>query len=499
VKVSDGFPDHPDDWGGRPWQHPEGDQLEPTLFGGVMASAHLERAPVIKVLRAAVALVSSWIGVELTWSTEMFNVEDNHAPPWPDRERPGIDWDLITGRGGTSWHVDLTGVCTALAADPTHRRYRIAQVHAEFPFVVPALGRELGGTSIRLSVQRWAMDGSGEQMPWFAAPLEEWLVDSAVALEAETGYVSLDTARAKDSSSAWERRAFSAIGRRDPRSWLWGYGWGTLLSPAHLTRIGGLDRLRTVPGVRLREVPGDRTWVTVGRDPTQASDGAMRLLHEVLSPALPTDGEGGFPAFVLPELAADAQAGSPNNGAPSPVEIRCRWEEDAESARAAGRGPGPWGPVGFTLDAAVPEVVGPFATYSGPQLDLVGFQGLGAQPAALLLDRLGAGALDEPSGPGPSLRAALRAAVAHPGVVLLQGHVVGPGRDDERITVEGVHVVGDPVLDSLGAPDHDRAWRRLVELGLDDAQTEPDELRPPGDDGEDEPGTIPGAWTVWWD
>lgn len=58
--------------------------------------------------------------------------------------------------------------------------------------------------------------------------------------------------------------------------------------------------------------------------------------------------------------------------------------------------------------------------------------------------------------------------------------------------------MGDLVLAGLAAKDHERAWARVVELGVDDAASEPDELRAP--DGEDdEPEAVPGAWTVWWD
>lgn len=317
-----------------------------------------------------------------------------------------------------------------------------------------------------------------------------------------------NAARARDDQSAWERRAWFPHGRRDPRRSLWGYGWGTLLSPAHRDLVGGVERLRSVPGARVREVAGDRTWLTLGPDPAQVPDSAMWALHEVLVPALPAVDEVAVAAVAESQRQADAiaastreapfGAGPSSAGPPTAVEIRRRWAADAEAARAAGRGPGPWGPVGFTLDAGVPEVVGPFATFGGPELDLVWFQGLGAQAAVVLLDRLGAAALDARAGSGPSLRAALGAAVAHPGVVLVRGHMVGPGRDDERITVEGVHVVGDPVLAGLGAGDLAQAWARVVELGIDDADSEPDELRPP-DDEDDEPGAISGAWTVWWD
>src|SRR5665811_648972 len=98
----------------------------------------------VDVVRSAVALVSSWIGVEVTWSTVVFIEGDDKM--YADVDRRDVDWDFITGRGGLVADIQLTGACTALAADPVHPKLRVAEVVAEFPTFVPELGREVGGT-----------------------------------------------------------------------------------------------------------------------------------------------------------------------------------------------------------------------------------------------------------------------------------------------------------------------------------------------------------------
>ena len=105
-----------------------------------------------------------------------------------------------------------------------------------------------------------------------------------------------------------------------------------------------------------------------------------------------------------------------------------------------------------------------------------------------LLNRLGPTSLTSQVGPGPSLGSALTLAATHPGVVTFSGHMIGPVREDERITVDLVQVHGDPVLDTLGPRAVAAAHKRLVELGLD-ATSRPERVARLGD----------GTWAFWWD
>ncbi|WP_051639881.1 hypothetical protein [Cellulomonas sp. URHE0023] len=455
-----------------PWLLPDDGFRLPALYGGLSAPGRVDRGAVVDALRSAVELATSWIGIDITWSTFMVVDGDGIRTPLSKTSRTGLDWDFISSKVGTPTWITLEGVCTALAHDPMHPNHTVAEVDAHFP--LPSRGEELGRMSVALSVQRWAMYGSGENMPWIAGPLVPWLVTSAERLGAHEGYAILDRVRGSETSSAAEHRGVF----RNHDGHLWGYGWSTLLSPSHLERVGGVEQLAELPDAQVVNLSGGRVWLTLGDDPSAVPDATMWRLHEILTPVLPPPYEPDESEVDLdPPLPATVEA------------VRAAWEAKAEAARAGGRVSGMFGPVGFTLDAKVPEAVMPVAV--GPGGDLVQFEGLGAQAAASLLNRLTAPVLDARLGPGPTLRTALRAAVAHPGVVLLKGHAVGPGREDERVTVDGMDIQDDPVLRRLGQRQASKAWQRVLALGLDDALDRPDELRAPAENG--------GPWSVWWD
>ena len=62
-----------------PWQA-EADVL-PTFFVGVSAPARVDREVAVDVLRGAVDLATSWIGLDVTWSTIVLIAEDNVRTP----------------------------------------------------------------------------------------------------------------------------------------------------------------------------------------------------------------------------------------------------------------------------------------------------------------------------------------------------------------------------------------------------------------------------------
>lgn len=460
-----------------PWQVQGDETLPLTMFVGVSAPARVDRALAIEVLREAIALAQGWIGLDVTWSTLVWVDEDDARPSVKKASRPGLNWEFASSRPGTVQTIHLNGVCTALAQFPTHPKHMIADVTARFP--VSVRGRDVGRMSVTISVQRWAMFGAGQDMAWVAGPVSPWVLRNAETLGADTGYAIADRVRASDDQSALERRSQVPYAGFGSEPDVWGYGWGTLLSPAHVGKIGGVAGLTGLPDARVQELAGGRVWVTLGEDPSQVSDAVMWHLRDVLQPAFPAPGVRWEDLAVVPAPAA-----------PSTVEeVRAAWQSAADAARTAGRERGMDWPVGFTLSADVPELVVPHATsFAG---GLIMFEGLGAQEAAVLLDRLDAEVLDQRDGAGPTLRTALRAAVAHPGVILLTGHAVGPDREDERVTVDGMHLHNDPLLNQLGPNELGPAWQRVQDLGINDALATPDELRAPT--------TPDGHWTAWWD
>ena len=96
-------------------------------------------------------------------------------------------------------------------------------------------------------------------------------------------------------------------GERDFARRLWGYGWGTLLSPALAEAVGGTAALGAVPGAGLLTGPGGQVWVQLGDDPAAVEPSAVAILRETLAPVLPTGAR----------TVADYQAPSGN-----PYEVR---------------------------------------------------------------------------------------------------------------------------------------------------------------------------------
>jgi hypothetical protein len=159
------------------------------------------------------------------------------------------------------------------------------------------------------------------------------------------------------------------------------------------------------------------------------------------------------------------------------------------------------GSRGWLVASGVADVVAPFVTHlPSDDGDLARFAGLDAPAAADLLERLTSDQLSDRQNDAPTLGNMLRAAVAHPSQIELHGYLVGPARDDERITAEGVYVYGASDLAITARHDPGRLCEDLWavvqrDLAVDDARAFPDEIiwrlnrwRP------EEP-----CWSLWWD
>lgn len=157
-----------------------------------------------------------------------------------------------------------------------------------------------------------------------------------------------------------------------------------------------------------------------------------------------------------------------------------------------------YGAPGWTRQAEVDDVVAPFLDRGrGAGSDFARFAGLGSREAAALLERLPEANLRDRQNRGPECAAALRAAVDHPGDVLLHGYVVGPPRWDERVSVDGIFAAGaavPPLPD--GSVSLRSVWRDVREgLGLGARTGYPDDFRRLM--AEDAQGRI--GWWMWWD
>ena len=252
---------------------------EPALFGGVAATGRRPTTDVVAVLRHGVeqAAVRA-MGIELTWTTSAITTSDDLQSEAADTGRPGLDWDFIVGREGVLSSVALIGQATALLAHPSHPRATVAMVAAGLR------GRDL---TVGLSLHRWAMYGGGEDLSRSCGIVSDWLLRSAQVLDASTGYLTLDRVEAGELQSPWERATGRSHALRDVSTDLWGHGWGTLLSPAHLDRVGGVDALVASGLGDVVSLPAGRVWFTLHGGVSDVTRDDVAALRQVLLPALP--------------------------------------------------------------------------------------------------------------------------------------------------------------------------------------------------------------------
>lgn len=265
---------------------------EVAMYGGVVVqSSRPSDEDVVAVLRDGVEqVVQQCMGIDLSWTTTAFVASDDltSARTAAKAGRRRIDWDLPLGRGEPLQSVTLSATATALEDHHWHPKWLPVTAHARMPVDVPHGRGDGGGLVVGLSMHRWAMYGGGADLVRVADLLTPWLLDAADRLGADAGYATLDQVSAGDSQSPWERVTGCPPSLRDVTRTLWGYGWGTLLSPAHVEAVGGPSALEHLaPAVQVREVGGGRTWVTLGPDPAAVRPEDVSALRHVLAPALP--------------------------------------------------------------------------------------------------------------------------------------------------------------------------------------------------------------------
>lgn len=154
-----------------------------------------------------------------------------------------------------------------------------------------------------------------------------------------------------------------------------------------------------------------------------------------------------------------------------------------------------FGPQNFTAEARVilaPLVIEGFYT----DREYWCFKGLTAEVAAHLLTQLPARFREERHNDGPAFGSLVKVATAYEGI-LLEGYVVGPPRDDERVTLTGIWIPASLVWYSRvsQAPNHQMFdVLQMVSRVLDelDAAIPPDELDQCNFCGK-------AFWRAWWD
>ncbi|MDO5720124.1 MAG: hypothetical protein Q4P05_05255 [Actinomycetaceae bacterium] len=126
------------------------------------------------------------------------------------------------------------------------------------------------------------------------------------------------------------------------------------------------------------------------------------------------------------------------------------------------------------------------------------FHGLKASAAQRLLAVLPERNLTERQNFSPTCEAMLRAAANHPSEVELVGYAIGPARQDERVSIEGLiyYWDGEDRFNPTTQHARTRLWETIRnKLELHSATLPPDELhrfRPAWDPRRE-------GWWVWWD
>lgn len=186
------------------------------------------------------------------------------------------------------------------------------------------------------------------------------------------------------------------------------------------------------------------------------------------------------------------------------------WRSQRDRALSTGRAHDPWcAGHGWMLDAGIVDILEPLVSIDDHGDDsYFRFAALGADSAGQLLRLLPDEYLaDERQNDGPTIGNVLRAVVAHPDGLRAHGYVIGAGRCDERITVEGAlfRADGDYRLCPLYEPplsvcDCEALYQRLrEEYGVDDALVPPHELNPWFGYDLSTAGETETWYRAWWD
>jgi Type VI immunity for VRR-NUC len=284
------------DSGGRPWR----------LLAAVAARHGADhRSDLIEAMRAGVEdVIGPAVGVDLAWSTTVIRRTDDLergtvpevvglAWPWRTRQRPTSRRPMSAGtvrvsalrpagwiRGPIAGRSRCTRCCASPTCRPARRRW-------------PA----------RCS---WVPCSAAVSAPTFPGPPRALLVAAAEGMGAETGYV----ADAFDAASSWELAVGAGPSARDVTRTVWGYGWCTLLSPAHLMRLGGAERLAQVPGAVVLVGPDNRVLIRLDADPAAVTAEQLGALRDLLLPVLPAGSRSVADYRAL--LASDPYVVSPD-------------------------------------------------------------------------------------------------------------------------------------------------------------------------------------------
>lgn len=170
--------------------------------------------------------------------------------------------------------------------------------------------------------------------------------------------------------------------------------------------------------------------------------------------------------------------------------------------------PSLYGTAGWTVESGIHDLLKEYLSPFG-DLSFTRFTDIDAETLATLVTLLPAANMDDCQNRAPALRELCAAALARPKQVTLSGYIVGPPRHDERVSIDGLMVVGTPITVKNGwgqeplGEERLQLWRHLGEyLGFAAHLGNcPDEMVPLREVGEGDGIPIHGrqGWWLWWD
>jgi hypothetical protein len=237
----------------------------------------VDQSVVVEALRTGIEdVVLPATFVDFDWHTTVITPADDLEGDTTRLITSSRDWERI----GAAAELES-------AAVGAHRRDVPSGLLPPDPTANPinANSRMLPGRPATLawSVHRWAV----RDWPAFSRATTHWLLQTAERLGADSGFITYDVLDAVVPASAWEIVTGVSPTERDFARHLWGYGWGTLLSPTMVETVGGPAALATVPTGSLRSGPGGQLWIQLGDDPANVDPSAVTALRQVLLPVLP--------------------------------------------------------------------------------------------------------------------------------------------------------------------------------------------------------------------
>jgi hypothetical protein len=180
----------------------------------------------------------------------------------------------------------------------------------------------------------------------------------ALAVDAATGYITLDRVTAP--ASPYERAvgADASETRRRARERVRGYFWGMFLSDTHIRLLGGGARVRAEAPVASVEEVGRLTYLQLTERVDDTPEATLRALRDFLEPLLPAGrGSAPFDPFppvrVLPDdlerpVSADAAPAATAPSRPGPALV-FKHEDEDERGR-------PIGPAIFNDDHRIEDL-----------------------------------------------------------------------------------------------------------------------------------------------